>query len=110
MIRATLALFFLALPLVAAEHRLLYVTMPGTYYGGGTPGILIFDINAEHKFVRRLTTPDFGGQRRAFAEAPRPGRLYVSSTRKLWCFDLKPEKVLWDRACEKGCRKNKSGL
>lgn len=87
----------------AAERRLLYVTMPGTYYGGGTSGILIFDIDAEHKFVRRLATPDFGGQTKGFCGSAATRRLYVSSTKKLWCFDLKSEKVLWERAYEKGC-------
>src|SRR5688572_2023688 len=103
MIRQLVSLFVLLLPLAAAEQRLLYVTMPGTYYGGGTPGILIFDIDAEHKFVRRLATPDFGGQTKGFCGSAVTRRLYVSSTKKLWCFDLKTEKVLWDRAYDKGC-------
>jgi DNA-binding beta-propeller fold protein YncE len=96
--------FALTLPtLYGAEQRLLYVTMPGTYYGGGTPGILIFDIDAEHKFVRRMATPDFGGQTKGFCGSAATRKVYVSSTKKLWCFDLTTEKVLWDRAYDKGC-------
>jgi DNA-binding beta-propeller fold protein YncE len=104
MIRRILALVALsALTLSAAEQHLLYVTMPGTYYGGGTPGILIFDIDAEHKFVRRVATPDFGQQTKGFCGSAVSKKVYVSSTKKLWCFDLKTEKVLWERAYEKGC-------
>jgi DNA-binding beta-propeller fold protein YncE len=104
MFRRILALAaFSALAVTAAEQSLLYVTMPGTYYSGGTPGILIFDIGAEHKFVRRVPTPDFGEQTKGFCGSALTKKLYVSSTKKLWCFDLKTEKVLWERGYEKGC-------
>jgi hypothetical protein len=93
----------LSAAVATAEQRLLYVTMPGTYYGGGTSGILIFDIDAEHKFVRRLTTPDFGAQTKGFCGSAATLRIYVSSTKKLWCFDLTTEKLLWERAYDKGC-------
>jgi DNA-binding beta-propeller fold protein YncE len=98
-----IVLFVFVQSATAAERRLLYVTMPGTYYGGGTPGILIFDIDAEHKFVRRVTTPNFGGQTKGFCGSAVTKRIYVSSTKKLWSFDLDTEKVIWERAYEKGC-------
>src|SRR6185436_16123302 len=86
MIRQLLVLFaFSILSLPAAEQHLLYVTMPGTYYGGGKPGILIFDIDAEHKFVRRVATPNFGEQTKGFCGSAATKKVYVSSTKKLWC-------------------------
>lgn len=90
-------------PADAAEKHLLYVTMPGTYYGGGPPGILVFDIDDGHKFVRRLTTPDFGQQTKGFCASLPTKKFYISSTQALWCFDILTDKVLWKKAYEKGC-------
>jgi DNA-binding beta-propeller fold protein YncE len=86
-----------------AERHLLYVTMPGTYYGGGTPGILVFDIDKTHTLVRRIPTPDFGEQTKGFCASRDTRRFYVSSTKALWCFDLMTDKVLWHKTYDQGC-------
>jgi DNA-binding beta-propeller fold protein YncE len=104
---AALTLFVLMLHVALAAERtethLLYVTMPGTYYGEGAPGMLVFDIDQGHKFVRRIATPNFGQQTKGFCASLPTKKLYVSSTKALWCFDLTTDKVLWEKTYEKGC-------
>src|SRR6266496_5743202 len=85
------------------EKHLLYVTMPGTYYGGGAPGMIVFDIDQGHRFVKRIKTPDFGQQTKGFCASLASKRMYVSSTKKLWCFDIIAEKIVWEKEYETGC-------
>lgn len=94
----------------AAEQRRLYVATPGIRnqleYGGH--GVLIFDIDSGHKFLRRIP---FGGLDEK--GAPRnvkgvcahagTGRLFVGTTHTLSCIDLVSEKVLWKKPFEGGC-------
>jgi len=87
----------------SAEKHLLYVTMPGTYYGGGAPGMIVFDIDQGHRFVKRIKTPDFGQQTKGFCASLASKRMYVSSTKKLWCFDILAEKMVWEKEYETGC-------
>src|SRR2546423_271497 len=64
-IAVALVLFLVAAPHAAAqptkgkEHRFLYVVEPGirdlTEYGGA--GIIVFDMDNDHKFVKRIKTP-----------------------------------------------------
>src|SRR5205085_7322638 len=94
----------------AAEQRFLYVATPGirdyTEYGGH--GILIFDINHGHKFVKRLPS---GGLNEAgrpmnvkgICASAKTQRLYVSTIRTLMCFDLVSDKLLWEKDYEGGC-------
>src|SRR6266581_6627814 len=79
----------------AAERNLLYVAAPGIrdYLEYGGHGILIFDINAGHKFVRRFASAgvDEKGKPlnvKGICASARTGRLFVSTTRTLMCFDL----------------------
>src|SRR5215472_13983717 len=76
-------------------RRLLYVAAPGIrdYLEYGGHGILIFDINEGHKFVRRFpsTGVDENGKPlnvKGICASSRTGRLFVSTTRTLMCFDL----------------------
>ncbi|HLJ55598.1 MAG TPA: hypothetical protein VKT77_11215 [Chthonomonadaceae bacterium] len=100
----------LCLPAAAARRRLLYVAEPGirsdVQWGG--VGVLVFDMDHGHKFVRRIPTIETPA-----GETPEPvkgvcacaktGRLYISTTKRLLCMDLGTEQLLWNRTYEGGC-------
>jgi DNA-binding beta-propeller fold protein YncE len=87
--------------------RYLYLSMPdGAQKEGRSdpPGILIFDIDNGHKFVRRINVPVFAEGLRGFAGNLKTHRAYFSSTnRRLGAFDLETEKVIWEKTYEAGC-------
>ena len=59
---AALLLSLLTLPARADEKHLLYFTTPDGAQGGGSgTGLLIYDINDGHKFLRRIDVPSFKG-------------------------------------------------
>ncbi len=98
------------LPPPRAERRLLYIAQPGirNYLQYGGIGVLVYDIDAGHKFVKRIPTwPLKEGQNaenvKGVAASARTGRLYVSTIRRMGCIDLVTEKMLWDREPEGGC-------
>jgi DNA-binding beta-propeller fold protein YncE len=93
-----------------SERKLLYVATPGIrdYLEYGGHGILVFDIAAGHKFVKRI--PSAGVDERAkplnvkgICANAKTGRLYITTTRTLMCFDLISEKLLWEKPYEGGC-------
>lgn len=89
-----------------AEQHLLYVTVPDGAGGSKGHGIYIFDIENDHKFVRRIDIPDMGGTRGVCA-SPETDRLYYAhGNTKLACMDLITEKKLWENdypKSEGGC-------
>ena len=94
----------------APERRLLYVASPGVrnYLEHGGHGILVFDIDAGHKFVRRIPTAgvDEKGKPinvKGVCASAVTGRIYVSTLRQLMCLDLVTDKVLWEKTYEGGC-------
>jgi len=104
------ALFAMALQAIAAEQRRLYVAAPGirNYLEYGGHGVLVFDIDQGHKFVRRI--PSGGLDEKGVPRNVKgvcahagTGRLFVGTTHTLSCLDLVTEKVLWERAFEGGC-------
>jgi hypothetical protein len=93
-----------------AERRLLYIAQPGirNYLQYGGIGVLVYDIDAGHKFVKRIPTwPLKAGQNaenvKGVAASARTGRLYVSTIRRMACIDLVSEQMVWDRELEGGC-------
>src|SRR5688500_7971440 len=100
-------LSLLACPLPGAagrERRLLYVAVPGirNYLEWGGAGVLVFDIEAGHRWVKRI--PTFAPREGAAPEAvkgicasARTGRLYLSTPTRLLCLDLLTEKPLWEK-------------
>src|SRR5438270_13111937 len=78
-----------------AERKLLYVATPGIRdeleYGGH--GILVFDIDDGHKFLRRISAPGLNENGKplnvkGICANVKTRRLYVSTTRTLVSFDL----------------------
>jgi hypothetical protein len=97
-------------PSGSAIRHLLYVAVPGirdeVQYGG--TGILVFDIDHGHQFVRRIPVPALGDEKhrqpvKGICANAATGRLYVSTTKTLSCLDLESDKVLWERTYPSGC-------
>lgn len=109
-----LVLLLTALPCLAESaqsvQHLLYVAVPGIrdYPEYGGTGILVFDIDHGHKFVRRIAVPALGDVTKAKAAkgicaSSKTGRLYVSTPRDLTCIDLTNDRVIWQKTYPNGC-------
>lgn len=86
--------------------RYLYMSMPDGAQepGRSGTGILIFDIDDGHKFVRRINVPIFEEGLRGFAGNLKMHRVYYSTTNhRLGAFDLETEKVVWEKTYDVGC-------
>src|SRR5260370_4758287 len=85
--------------------RYLYMSTPDAsqknYVSG--QGILVFDIDQGHKFVRRIDIPDFKEGLRGFTGSLKTHRAYFStSNSRVGAFDLETEKVVWSKTYEAG--------
>src|SRR5438094_2967341 len=85
--------------------RYLYISTPDAAqknYRSGQ-GILVFDIDQGHKFVRRIDIPAFQEGLRGFTGNLKTHRAYFStSNRRVGAFDLETEKVVWNKTYEAG--------
>jgi YVTN family beta-propeller protein len=105
-----LACLAAALPANAAEQHLLYAASPGirNYVDYGGVGIVVFDIDHDYRFVRRIPTWDVPAGAEAenvkgIAASGRTGIVYVSTIKRLAAFDAVTGRKLWDIAPEGGC-------
>lgn len=94
----------------AAPHRFLYVATPGVrnYLEYGGHGIIVFDIDNAHKFVRRIPLAGLDENKKplnvkGFAANAATKRLYVTTTRTLTALDMESEKILWEKSYAGGC-------
>lgn len=115
--RGRITVIFLALiygTSLAAEdppiRRMLYVATPGirNYLEYGGHGVIVFDIDAGHKFVKRIPAAglDETGKPlnvKGICASAATKRLYVSTIRTLQAFDLTTEKLIWEKSYDKGC-------
>lgn len=92
------------------QRRLLYVAAPGIrdYLEYGGHGILVFDIDRGHQFVKRIHSAGVDGKGKplnvkGICASARTGGLYVSTTKSLMCFDLFSERLIWETPYEGGC-------
>jgi len=103
------ALLLCAVALAPAQSRTkryLYLSTPdgAQEQGRSGNGILVFDIDDGHKFVRRIDVPIFKEGLRGFAGSLKNRRIYFSTTnRRLGAFDLEKEKVVWEQTYAAGC-------
>ncbi len=92
-------------------RRYLYAALPGVGGGNATThggvGILVFDIDSGHKFVKRIPlqgappTSGSGAESvRGIAANAQTSRLYVSTSRRLIAYDLITEKLVWEQRYE----------
>src|ERR1700676_29054 len=97
--------------LTPAQHEThrLYVAVPGIrndlQYGG--VGILVYDMDAAYKWIKRIPTWDVPpGQPaenvKGIAASAKTGKLYVSTIKRVACFDLIIEKKVWEKAFDGG--------
>ena len=95
---------------VPTERHLLYVATPGiradAQYGGA--GILVFDMDRDHQFIRRIMVPSLGDSKhpqaaKGICASAATGRLYVSTPKDLTCMDLTNDKILWQKSYDSGC-------
>ena len=99
-----------AATLAAGEKRFLYVAEPGIrdYLEYGGHGILVFDIDNGHKFVKRLPSAGLNQKGvplnvKGIAANAGTARLYVTTTQTLMSFDLVTSKLLWEKPYDGGC-------
>src|SRR5712664_4023754 len=91
-------------------RRLLYVAAPGIrdYLEYGGHGILVFDINDGHKFIKRIPAAETAGldekgkpvNVKGICACAAMQRLYITTTRTISCFDMVANNLLWEKAYE----------
>ncbi|MEO6329125.1 MAG: hypothetical protein ABIO55_09340 [Ginsengibacter sp.] len=93
-----------------AVKRFLYVAVPGIrdYLGYGGHGILVFDIDNNHRFIKRITThglhPDKTPSNvKGIAVSIPLNSIYISTIESLQRIDLATDKLIWEKAFEGGC-------
>ncbi len=93
-------------------RRLLYMSTPDGAQSQGRSkkgdevfaGILIFDIDDGHKFVKRIEVPTFKEGLRGFTGHGKNHCVYFSTmNQRLGCFDVLTEKVVWEKLYDAGC-------
>jgi DNA-binding beta-propeller fold protein YncE len=93
----------------AGERHLLYVAAPGIrdYLQFGGAGVLVFDVDKDYAFVRRIETPasqrDKPENVKGVCACAATGKLYFSTLTRLYCIDLRTDKTLWEKALPGGC-------
>lgn len=94
----------------AAIGKYLYVATPGirNYLEYGGHGILVYDIDAGHKLIRRIPTQGLKkdgtpSNVKGVAVSVATNCIYISTLEALQCVDLASEKLLWERTYDGGC-------
>jgi len=94
----------------AKVARRLYVALPGirNYLEHGGHGLLVFDIDGDHRCVKRIPTAGLDSKGvplnvKGICASARTRRVYISTIKQLMCLDLLSEKLLWERSYELGC-------
>lgn len=109
-----MTILFAMAPAVADDatglQRRLYVAAPGIrdYLEYGGHGVLVFDVDAGHRFLKRIPTAglDPAGKPlnvKGVVASAATGKLYITTTRQLMKLDLLTEVVEWERAYPEGC-------
>ncbi|MDQ3291796.1 MAG: hypothetical protein M3Q05_10955 [Bacteroidota bacterium] len=91
------------------KGRFLYVAVPGIrdYLGYGGHGILVFDIDNNHQFVKRIKTKGLRTNGKPMnvkgvAVSVPLNSIYVSTLQTLQRIDLTTEEILWEKTYEGG--------
>src|SRR6186997_949812 len=94
----------------ATVKRYLYVAAPGIrdYLGYGGHGILVFDIDNNHRFVKRITTKGFHPDNtpsnvKGVAVSIPLNSIFISTIESLQRIDLTTDKLVWEKPFEGGC-------
>lgn len=101
-----------SIPAARAELRLsrfLYVACPGVrdYLEFGGAGVLVFDSDAGHKFVKRIATTASDAAKprnvKGVVASAATRKLHFTTPEALYCVDLVSERTEWDRELPQGC-------
>ena len=104
----------LAAPLAAHARedrlrRFLYVVCPGVrdYLQFGGAGLLVFDLDDGHKFVRRIPTSASSAAKprnvKGVVASPATGKLHFTTPEALYSVDLGTGKTDWGKELPQGC-------
>src|SRR6059058_240009 len=91
------------------DGRYLYVVCPGIrdYLEFGGAGILAFDIDNGHKFVKRIVTDASKAEKprniKGVVANPATKKLHFTTPESLSCVDLVSEKTDWSKELPQGC-------
>ena len=90
--------------------RYLYVAVPGIrdYLGYGGRGLLVFDIDNNHRFVKRISTQGFHPDKtpsnvKGIAVSLPLNSVFISTIEGLQRIDLVTEKLIWEKKFDGGC-------
>ena len=93
-----------------AARRYLYVAVPGNrgYLGYGGHGLLVFDMDNNHRFVKRIATKGLTNDGtpsnvKGIAVSVQLNSIYISTLEALQRIDLATEKVIWEKPYAGGC-------
>src|SRR3954469_4386584 len=93
-----------------ALKRYLYVAVPGIrdYLGYGGHGILVFNMDNGHRFVKRIDTKGFHPDKtpsnvKGIAVSISLNSIYISTLESLQRIDLTTEKLVWEKSFAGGC-------
>jgi DNA-binding beta-propeller fold protein YncE len=116
MIGRCFAIVFLAVAALSSSanaqeaRHFIYAAVPGVGNSAkfGGVGILVFDADHGHKFVRRIHTWETYRREaiepiKGIAAHAGTGRLFVSTTRRLAAFDLATDKIVWEKGYDADC-------
>ena len=88
----------------------LYVAVPGVrdYLGYGGHGILVFDMDNDHRFVKRIATKGFHpngtpSNVKGIAVSIPLNSIYVSTIESLQRIDLTTDSIIWEKTFDGGC-------
>jgi DNA-binding beta-propeller fold protein YncE len=94
----------------SAVRHYLYVAVPGIrdYMGYGGHGLLVFDMDHGHRFVKRISTKGFHpdgkpSNVKGIAVSIPLNSIYVSTLESLQRIDLTTGKIIWEKMIPKGC-------
>jgi DNA-binding beta-propeller fold protein YncE len=97
-------------PVTAETKRYLYVAVPGIrdYLGYGGHGILVFDIDNDHRFVKRIATKGFHpdgspSNVKGIAVSVPLNSIFISTIESLQRIDLTTDKLVWEKTFQGGC-------
>jgi DNA-binding beta-propeller fold protein YncE len=88
----------------------LYVAVPGIrdYLGYGGHGLLVFDMDHNHQFIKRIETRGFHPNKKpsnvkGIAVSIPLNSIYISTIETLQRIDLTSGKIIWEKTIEGGC-------
>ncbi|MFT5886250.1 MAG: DNA-binding beta-propeller fold protein YncE [Arcticibacterium sp.] len=93
-----------------SDGHYLYVATPGirNYLGYGGHGLLVFDIEKDHKFVKRIATKGYKATGvpsnvKGMAVSKQLNSAFISTHESVQRIDLASEKLIWEIPYEGGC-------